>query len=57
MYDLNELNLDYITSIEFKKASSRFKYDEMLDDSQCSEDYDEDMFFNGTELTLIKQNI
>jgi hypothetical protein len=33
MYDLNELNLDYITSIEFKKASSRFKYDEMLDDS------------------------
>ena len=38
---------DYITNPQFVKTSSRYRYDEMLNDSDCSEDYDEDPFFEG----------
>lgn len=39
----------------FQKISQRFKYDELLTDSECSEDYDTDMFFEGMELRSVPQ--
>jgi len=40
---------DLNTNPKFQKTSRRFKFDEMLDDTECSEDYDDDMFFEGKE--------
>ena len=41
-------NGDFITNPCYQKTSMAFKCDEMLNDSDCSEDYDEDMFFEGS---------
>ena len=40
-------NGDFITNPQFKKVSTRFRFYEPLADSECSEDYDEDVFFEG----------
>ena len=41
----------YITDPDYIKTSQRFRYDEMLNDSECSEDYDDDLFFECAEPT------
>ena len=41
--------IDYITHPSFKKTSDMFKYDTTLDDSDCSEYYDTDKFFEGNQ--------
>ena len=38
---------DFITNPKFKKVSSRFRYYDPLTDSDVSEDYDIDAFFEG----------
>ena len=38
---------DFITNPQFKKVSTHFRYYEPLNDSDASEDYDEDAFFEG----------
>ena len=38
---------DQITNPKFRKTSRSFKYYEDLSDSDCSEDYDDDVFFDG----------
>ena len=40
---------DLITNPKYEKTSHCFRYDEMLADSDCSEDYDGDMFFEGKD--------
>ena len=45
----------YITDISLQKVSSRFKYDQMLDDSECSEDYNDDMFFEVIQQKQIEE--
>lgn len=45
--DANVNNGDFITKPQHKKVSKQFKYYETLNDSECSEDYDQDMFFEG----------
>lgn len=50
--DLNARNGDYITDPKYRKVSKKFKYYEQLSDSECSEDYDGDVFFEGIEATL-----
>jgi hypothetical protein len=42
-----------VTHPQFKKISQRFKFEDMLSDTDCSEDYDQDMFFEGTDLRPI----
>jgi len=37
----------FITNPKYQKASVCFKYNEELSDTAVSEDYDEDMFFEG----------
>lgn len=44
---------DFSTNPIWQKVSQRFKYDEMLDDTDCSEFYDDDMFFEGAELRRV----
>lgn len=46
-------NGDWITNLNFQKVSQKFKYDEMLTDSECSEDYDTDVFFEGIDLKRV----
>ena len=50
--DKNAKNGDYITDPKFRKVSKMFKFFEQLSDSECSEDYDRDVFFEGIEATL-----
>jgi hypothetical protein len=38
---------DFITGLKLKKVSSRYRFDEPLNDSDMSEDYDDDAFFEG----------
>ena len=38
---------DFITNPKFKKVSCRFRYYDPLNDSDVSEDYDTDAFFEG----------
>jgi len=46
-YDIHRENLgSKITETFIQKVSDRFKYFEDLKDSECSEDYDDDMFFD-----------
>jgi len=45
----------YITDPDYKKTSSRYLYDHMLGDSECSEDYDNDLFFESAEPTKNQQ--
>ena len=47
----NANNGDFITHPQYKKVSRAFRFSAMLDDSDCSEDYDVDMFFEGVQLT------
>jgi len=47
MLDIHIHNGDFITNPHIKKVSKRYKYYEMLNDSECSEDYDDDKFFEG----------
>ena len=42
-----EMEGTFITNPKFQKASICFKYNEELSDTAISEDYDEDMFFEG----------
>ena len=41
-----------MTDPKFRKVSKKFKFYEQLSDSECSEDYDGDVFFEGIEATL-----
>ena len=50
--DQNAKNGDYITDPKYRKVSKKFKFYEQLSDSECSEDYDGDVFFEGVEATL-----
>ena len=43
----NSNNGDFITHPQYKKVSQSYRFNAMLDDSECSEDYDGDMFFEG----------
>ena len=47
--ELDPHNGDFITNPGFKKTSMAFKCDEMLSDTEVSEDYDNDMFFEGKQ--------
>lgn len=48
---MGEVNGKYIVDTNFVKISSTFRYDETLADSECSELYDVDPFFEGAEPT------
>ena len=40
---------NFITNPMYQKASIGFKYDEPLSETDISENYDDDMFFEGAE--------
>ena len=44
-----EQAIDFITDPSFKKTSDMFQYDTTMDDSDCSEYYDSDKFFEGNQ--------
>ena len=40
---------NFITNPKYQKASIGFKYDEALSEDEVSENYDDDIFFEGAE--------
>ena len=40
---------DYITNPQYLKCSAYFNHQNEMKDSECSEEYDTDMFFDGSE--------
>ena len=47
-HDTKFINGEWITDVKYQKVSNYFKADQFLDDSECSEDYDNDCFFEGS---------
>ena len=48
-------NGDAVTHPQYKKVSKTYKHCAMLDDSDVSEDYDADLFFEGNQSPFVPQ--